>query len=184
MISSIRLIFIYLAIGVFFFTCENTPEGIQTALFDDTDVTEQELELSFALKNDVNNLLDITKAQNDIANWSERIYFDATILNGLEESISNVQLSIIGVDNSSLITNWNTKELSYGSLSPFNSAVPDTYFCYFCDTQYEVYLGHTWILTSFSGSGIKTVSINLRITYDYQGSFFTQDLTHDLTIFP
>ena len=180
---SFKSIFLFAAIGAFLFTCDDAPEGIQSALFDDTGVSQPELDLSFTFRNDVNNQLNPALTQNSTANWGERIYFDAIITNNLEESVSDVQLVIVNTDNTSLVSNWNTDMLSFRFISQFGSAVPDTYWCFNCNTSNEIYLGRTWVETSLFGSGTATVTINMRITFSYQGSFVSQDVTHAFTIF-
>jgi len=184
MMKSLKSLLLVIGIGMIFISCDEEPEGIQNALFDDIGSTSPELDLSFTFRNDVNNLIDPVKTQNGTANWSERIYFDALITNGLDDSVSDVELSITGVDNASLITDWNSAVLDFGFISRFDSAVPGTYWCFNCNEATEVYLGRTWVVTSLSGFGTSTVTINLRITFTYQGSFISQDLTHSFTIFP
>lgn len=179
-----KILLALFGIGVFMLSCDDSPEGIQNALFDESGVEQPELDLSFTFRNDVNNLLDNSKTLNGIPNWSERIYFDAIITNRLEESVSDVQLSITGVDNTSLVNNWNTDVLEFGFISRFDSAVPGTYWCFNCNESNEFYLGRTWVITSLSGSGTASVTINLRITFSYQGSFYSQDATHTFTVFP
>lgn len=184
MMRSLKSIFLFATIGAFLVTCEDAPEGIQNALFDETSGTQPELDLSFTFRTDVNNLIDVSKDQNGVPNWSERIYFDTIVTNRLEESVSDVQLTITGVDNSSLITSFNTDVLNFGFISQFGSAVPDRYWCFFCNEPNEIYLGRTWVTTSLSGFGTSSVTINLRITFTYQGNFVSQDATHTFTIFP
>ena len=91
---SLKSIFLFATIGAFLVTCEDAPEGIQNALFDETSGTQPELDLSFTFRTDVNNLIDVSKDQNGVPNWSERIYFDTIVTNRLEESVSDVQLTI------------------------------------------------------------------------------------------
>jgi hypothetical protein len=169
---------------MFFITCKESPEGIQNALFDETGGNQPELDLSFTFRNDVNNQLSVIQNQNGIPNWSERIYFDTIITNRLENSVSDVQLQIVGVDNSSFITDWNTDVLNFGFISTFDSAVPDRYWCFFCNEPNEQYLGRTWVTASLFGSGTASATINMRITFSYDGSFVSQDVSHTFTIFP
>ena len=180
----INLILLALFVSVSIISCEETPEGIQSALFDETGIVSPELQLTFSFRNDVNNVLDITKARNGVANWGERLYFDTTIRNTLEDDVSDVNLIITGADNTLNVVNWNRDVLNFGFINQFSSGVPDTYWCFFCNQSNEEYLGRTWIETSPSGFGTSSNTINIRITFTYQGNFYIQETTHTITIFP
>lgn len=179
-----KILFTIICLAILITSCEESPEGIQNALFDETGGDQPELDLSFTFRTDVNNLLDAGKTQNGIPNWSERIYFDTIISNRLEESVDDVTLVITGVDNTSLVSAFNTAVLDFGFISQFDSAVPDTYWCFFCNESNEVYLGRTWVTTSNSGVGTNSITINMRLSFTYQGNFISQDVTHTFTVFP
>jgi len=162
---------------VFLSGCEESPGGIENALFGGP---SQEVELTFSFVNDANNLLDNSKSGNEVPNWGEEIYFDAVVRNNLDEEIQNVRLSIIGVDDLSKVNSWDENPLTFGSIPSSGQAEPSTFW--FSETV--PYLGRTRIKTSASGFGTSLVNINLRLSFTYNREEIEKDIIHTITIFP
>ncbi len=184
--KSLKTILLIVVAGLFAISCEDNPESIQGALFDEVerDGDAPELDLSFTFRTDINNTQNASRSENGIANWSERIYFDTRISNRLEETATDVRLIITDIDDNSLVPEYNTQVLSFGDIDSFNSAVPDRYWCFFCNQSNEVYLGTTWIDTNPALSTTASITIEMRITFTYDGRFESQDVTHTFTVFP
>lgn len=116
--KSINKLCVLFGITLLLMQCEETPEGIQRALFDDIAAQDIKLQLSMPIITDVSLTGNDPKANNGMANWGEVVYFDATLGNPLPESVSDVELEILGVNNTTHIVDWYDDRLDYGAILP------------------------------------------------------------------
>ncbi|MBO6792339.1 MAG: hypothetical protein JJ895_00420 [Balneolaceae bacterium] len=173
-----------LGIYVLVVQCEKSPEGIYNALFDDIAAEDIALSLSMNVTKDIQLHGDSAKENNSMANWGELIYFEAKIGNPLPESVSDVELEIVGVNNASHIVDWHNRRLDYDVINPFTSSNPDEYLCLLCGELNEVYLGHTWVEITETNFGTSSITLDIQISFDFRETEYTQETTHTFTIFP
>jgi hypothetical protein len=176
----------FLLFGIYFLLvqCEQTPEGIHRALFDDIAAQDIQLQLSMPITTDVLLEGDPAKANNGMANWGELVYFDATLGNPLPEAVSDVELEILGVNNATHIVDWYDDRLDYGVINSFSSRAPDEYLCLLCNDPEEIYLGRTWVEINSNNSGTSSITLDIKITFDFREDTYEQITSHTFTIFP
>lgn len=182
--KSIKKICVLFGITMLLMQCEETPEGIQRALFDDIAAQDIKLQLSMPIITDVSLTGNDSKANNGMANWGEVVYFDATLGNPLPESVSDVELEILGVNNTTHIVDWYDDRLDYGVILPYTSQAPEDYLCLLCNDPEEIYLGRTWVEINANNLGTSSITLDIQITFDFRETEFVQMATHTFTIFP
>ncbi len=176
--------FVLLGIYLLIVQCEKSPEGIYNALFDDIAAEDIELSLSMNVTKDFQLHGESAKENNSMVNWGELIYFDAKIGNPLPESVTNVELEIVGVNNTTHIVDWHNRRLDYGVINPFTTSNPDVYLCLFCNDLNEVYLGHTWVEITETNLGTSSITLDIQISFDFRDVEYTQETNYTFTIFP
>ena len=169
---------------VFLIHCNESPQGIQNAFFEDNPTESPKVNLEFKFTSDTNNKIDNNKSFNGIPNWSERLYFDATISNTLDGIISDVKLLIKQVDSSRKIEAFSADTLYFGFILPSQSADPDTYWCISCSTDDEIYLGRTRVKAGNTISSTSSATLTLSIFFNYEDNQIEQEDIHTFNIYP
>lgn len=155
-------------------SCEDAPEGIQGALFDDESSQLTPLSVTFSLTYDSNS--------NGVVNWNEVVGYDVYVRNTLPSIINSVVIEITGVSQSSSISEYSTETREITFITSSSTKKSDTYWCYDCNTASEIYIGNFYIVTEF-GSGTSSLTVNYDITFDYEGNEYTQTFNQSVTIF-
>jgi Tfp pilus tip-associated adhesin PilY1 len=182
--NSYKILLLFSIFTVLLIHCNESPQGIQNAFFEDLPPESPKVNLAFNFTSDTNNKIDSTKSFNGIPNWSERLYFDATISNTLDGMIRDVKLLIKEVDSSRKIEAFSDDTLYFGSILPSQSADPDTYWCISCTTDDEIYLGRTWVKAGNTISSTSSATLTLSILFKYEDNQLAQEVSHTFNIYP
>ena len=115
---------------------------------------------------------------------------DGTILYGVDvevfnttesEPAENIRLDLVEVSPDSFLQNFSAERREMSFLSPSQSQLFDSYWCFYCDQSNEVRVGNYFVIISQSaGSGER---YNLRFTgrYNLAGETTEVDFTRNIT---
>ena len=159
---------------LFALTCEEAPEGIQDTLFGDTGTSAPQLDFFVQQSFDGD--------QNSSINWDEMIGIDVTVSNLLDDFVRNVNIEIVDIDDSDFISEYSEDVRSVSFLSSLDSALPDGYWCYNCNTVSETRIGNFYFVTN-SGFGTESITVYFEATFTYLGEEYDQKFERTFTIF-
>lgn len=174
LIKMIKQVTILLLLVIFISSCEDAPEGIQGALFDDESSQLAQLSVSFSRTYDSNS--------NGVVNWDEVVGYDVYVTNTLPSIINGVVIEITGVSQSSYISEYSTDTKQIPFIISSGTKKSDNYWCFDCNTVSEVYIGNFYIVTE-SNSGSASLTVTYAITFNYEGEEYTQTFNQSVSIF-
>lgn len=184
MILKLRSLYLFTIIGISLISCEDAPEGIQNALFDE--VSESgfiEPTFSITITYDDNN--------NRSVNWDEFVGFDFYMTNNNELPFSDISITFNGASES-VFTNYDNDPSSLSVVPGFSSKRPDSFaWCYNQTTNsfvncfseaYDIYIGSFFFITNNS-FGTRSVNLNFNISYTYENVAYETTYQESITIF-
>jgi hypothetical protein len=184
MIFKLRLLCLFALIGTFLITCEDAPEGIQNALFDEVGKSGFiEPTFSITITYDGNN--------NRSVNWEEFVGFDFYVTNNNELPFTDISITFNGASES-VFANFDNDPSSLSIVPSFSSKRPDSYaWCYNESTNtfvncfsevYDIYIGSFFFITNNS-FGTQSINLDFDISYTYENESYEASHQEFVTIF-
>lgn len=184
MILNLRSLYLFAIIGISLISCEDAPEGIQNALFDE--VSESgfiQPAFSITITYDDNN--------NKSVNWDEIVGFDFYMTNNNEHPFTDISITFNGASES-VFTNYDNGPRSLLEVPSFSSKRPDSYaWCYNQTTNsfvncfseaYDIYIGSFFFITNNS-FGTQSITLDFDISYTYENETYETSHQESVTIF-
>lgn len=171
-----KLSFLYLSIFIVIgvISCEDAPEGIQAALFDETGTNTPALSFSASISYDTGG--------NFLANWDELVGIDVQVTNNLDNLVTDIEIQLIDFQESSNVVEFpsETREISF--LSQFSTVTPQNYWCFNCNEFNEIRIGNFYFVTT-PGSGNADMTLTFRASFDYEDNEYEQEFQRVISVF-
>ncbi|MCG8373146.1 MAG: hypothetical protein MI700_06415, partial [Balneolales bacterium] len=171
-----------------FFSCEESPESIQGALFTDEETpgggqfTAPTFLFNFTF--DFNS--------NGVINWGETNGFDFYVQNYSNPlPLTNISIQISGFSNSGFIADYDDEPSSITSIDAGGVAQPSYSWCVdyartillSCTQPNDDYVGNFYFNTANTNFGNQSLDITMFIQYTYDGTAYSTTYTQSVNIF-